>query len=84
MDEVPVGTLNLASGRDGTGSALDPAALRGAPAGLDVDVLAVQEVDSTQPRSHTSSRPATVASAIGAVDWRFAPTPDGTPSSFRS
>ncbi len=81
-DEVRVGTLNLASGRDATGSALDPAGLRGALAGVDVDVLAVQEVDSGQPRSHTSSQPAAVAAALGAVDWRFAPTMDGTPSPF--
>ena len=84
VDEVRVGTLNLASGRDATGSTLDPVGLRGSLAGLDVDVLAVQEVDSAQPRSHSSSQPATVAAAIGAVDWQFAPTLDGTPSPFRN
>jgi endonuclease/exonuclease/phosphatase family metal-dependent hydrolase len=79
-----VGTLNLASGRDVTGSSLDAAGLRAALAGVDVDVLAVQEVDAGQPRSHGLSQPAAVAAALGATDWRFAATVDGTPDPFRS
>jgi endonuclease/exonuclease/phosphatase family metal-dependent hydrolase len=79
-----VGTLNLASGRGPGGSYLDAAGLRSALAGVDVDVLAVQEIDAGQPRSSALSQPAAVAAALGAPDWRFAPTVDGTPDPFRS
>lgn len=79
-----VGTLNLASGRDGSGFSLDAAGLRAALADVDVDVLAVQEIDVGQPRSHRLSQPAEVAAALGATDWRFAATVDGTPDPFRS
>jgi endonuclease/exonuclease/phosphatase family metal-dependent hydrolase len=63
---------------------MDAAALRAALAGVDVDVLAVQEVDVGQPRSHGMSQPAEVAAALGARDWRFAPAVAGTPDPFRS
>ncbi|MGY1840932.1 MULTISPECIES: endonuclease/exonuclease/phosphatase family protein [unclassified Modestobacter] len=79
-----VGTLNLASGRDARGRSLDPAALRAALADVDVDVLAVQEVDVGQPRSRHTDQPTEVATALGAVDWRFAATVAGTPDPFRS
>jgi len=81
---VRVGTLNLASGRNGSGHSLAAAGLRSALAGVDVDVLAIQEVDAGQPRSHGLSQPAAVAAALGGPDWRFAATVDGTPSPFRS
>ena len=48
---VRVGTVNVASGRSPGGPVLDAAGLEKAVAGLDVDVLAVQEVDAGQPRS---------------------------------
>ncbi|MGY1856559.1 endonuclease/exonuclease/phosphatase family protein [Modestobacter sp. SYSU DS0290] len=79
-----VGTLNLASGRDARGRSLDPAALRAALDGVDVDVLAVQEVDVGQPRSQHTDQPTLVAAALGATDWRFAATVAGTPDPFRS
>jgi endonuclease/exonuclease/phosphatase family metal-dependent hydrolase len=79
-----VGTLNLASGRGPAGASLDGPGLAAALAGLDLDVLAVQEVDVGQARSHGLSQPAVVAAAIGATDWRFAATVDGTPDPFRS
>jgi endonuclease/exonuclease/phosphatase family metal-dependent hydrolase len=81
---VRVGTLNLASGRNSAGRSVDAAALRSALAGLDVDVLAVQEVDVGQPRSHRVDQPAEVAAALGATDWRFAAAVAGTPDPFRS
>jgi len=81
---VLVGTLNLASGRDGRGRSVDAAALRAALTGIDVDVLAVQEVDVDQPRSHGVDQPAEVAAALGATDWRFAAAVAGTPDPFRS
>ena len=79
-----VGTLNLASGRDAAGRSLDAPGLRAALADLDVDVLAVQEVDVGQPRSHGVDQPAEVAAALGATDWRFAASVAGTPDPFRS
>jgi len=83
-DVIRVGTSNLASGRDATGRALDAGALRAALAGVDADVLAVQEVDVDQPRSSSVDQPAEAAAALGAVDWRFAATVAGTPDPFRS
>ncbi|MCZ2835990.1 endonuclease/exonuclease/phosphatase family protein [Modestobacter sp. VKM Ac-2985] len=82
--ELRVGTLNLASGRDGVGRSLDAAGLRAAVAGVDADVLAVQEVDVGQPRSHGVDQPAEVAAGLGAADWRFAAAVAGTPDPFRS
>lgn len=77
-------TLNLASGRDASGRSVDAAELAAGVAGLDVDVLALQEVDVDQPRSHGVHQPSVVAAAVGAVDWRFAPTLAGTPDPFAS
>ncbi|WP_369140427.1 endonuclease/exonuclease/phosphatase family protein [Modestobacter versicolor] len=82
--ELRVGTLNLASGRDTAGRALDAAGLRAAVDGVDADVLSLQEVDVGQPRSHDVDQPAEVAAALGASEWRFAATVAGTPSPFRS
>lgn len=82
--ELRVGTLNLASGRDAAGRSVDAAGLRAALADVDVDVLAVQEVDVGQPRSHGLDHPVEVAAALGASDWRFAAAVAGTPDPFRS
>ncbi|MEI4272856.1 endonuclease/exonuclease/phosphatase family protein [Klenkia sp. LSe6-5] len=79
-----VGSVNIASGRGAGGRSVDGAALGAALAGLDVDVLALQEVDIDQPRSHGVHQPAVVADALGALDWRFAPTLAGTPDPFAS
>lgn len=82
--ELRIGTLNLASGRDGGGRSLDAATLRAALAEVDVDVLAVQEVDVGQPRSHGADQAAEVAAALGTPEWRFAAAVAGTPDPFRS
>jgi endonuclease/exonuclease/phosphatase family metal-dependent hydrolase len=50
--------------------------------GLDVDVLAVQEADAGQPRSHGVDQVAEVARALDA-DWRMVATVAGTPDPFR-
>jgi endonuclease/exonuclease/phosphatase family metal-dependent hydrolase len=78
-----VGTLNLASGRDSTGRPLDEDGLRKAVTDLDVDVLAVQEVDAGQPRSGGGDQIAVLGAALGA-DWRTAATVAGTPDPFRT
>jgi endonuclease/exonuclease/phosphatase family metal-dependent hydrolase len=77
---VRVATINLASGRDVTGESLHAEELAAAVAELDADVVAVQEVDVGQPRSHGVDQPAVVAAALRAVDWRYAATVVGTPA----
>ncbi len=79
-----VGTLNLASGRGVDGVSTDAVGLSAALADLDVDVLALQEVDVDQPRSHRVHQAAVVAEAVGAAEWRFAATLAGTPDPFAS
>jgi endonuclease/exonuclease/phosphatase family metal-dependent hydrolase len=78
-----IGTVNIASARDLRGKPSTSADLRAAIADLDVDVLALQEVDAGQPRSHGLDHVAEVARALGA-EWRMAPTIAGTPDPFRS
>lgn len=72
-------SLNLASGRDGRGESLPAPKLAAAVAGLDADVVAVQEVDTGQPRSHGVDQAAVVADALGAPDWRYAAVVHGEP-----
>jgi endonuclease/exonuclease/phosphatase family metal-dependent hydrolase len=72
-------TFNLLHGRSLTDGAVAPARLRSAVASLDVDVLAIQEVDRDQPRSGCLDLTAEVAGALGATDHRFAPAVIGTP-----
>jgi endonuclease/exonuclease/phosphatase family metal-dependent hydrolase len=79
-----IGTVNLASGRGPTGAVLPAEEVARALTLLDVDVLAVQEVDAAQPRSGGTHQAALVAAALGAADWRFVPTVAGTPSPVRS
>jgi endonuclease/exonuclease/phosphatase family metal-dependent hydrolase len=76
---VRVATVNLASGRDVTGESLRAEELAAAVAELDADVVAVQEVDVGQPRSHGVDQPVVLAAALGAADWRYAATVVGTP-----
>ncbi|MGY1631590.1 endonuclease/exonuclease/phosphatase family protein [Geodermatophilus sp. SYSU D01186] len=81
---VRIGTANISSGRGAAGTVLDRDALRAAVAGLDVDVLAVQEVDTGQPRSARTDQAAALADGLGAPHWRGAATVVGTPDPFRS
>lgn len=79
--DLGIGTLNLASGRGAAGrvhtaAELDAVLRTGLP---ELDLLAVQEVDAGQPRSHGADQAAVVAEALGAVDWRMAVTLTGTP-----
>ncbi|MPQ97870.1 endonuclease [Modestobacter sp. I12A-02628] len=79
-----IGTVNIASGRGLSGPSTGADGLAAAVAGLDVEVLAVQEVDVHQPRSHGVDQPAVLGAALGTVDGRFVPTVAGTPDPFRS
>jgi endonuclease/exonuclease/phosphatase family metal-dependent hydrolase len=81
---VRVGTLNAASGRGAGGRVLPAAELRASVAALDVDVLAVQEVDAGQPRTQGTDQAAVLAEGLGAEHWRGAATLAGTPDPFRS
>ncbi len=82
--------LNLASGRGPDGSVLSAdalgSALRGLLDGADgvaPDVVALGEVDDGQPRSGGVDQAAVAAEALGAGDWRAAPTLAGTPGRRR-
>ena len=56
--------------------------LREAILELDPDVLALQEVDRAQSRSHHADLAAVAAEAMGARDHRFVPTLAGTPGAM--
>ncbi|MBM9468894.1 endonuclease/exonuclease/phosphatase family protein [Nakamurella leprariae] len=73
-----VATFNIASGR-GADGVFDLDRFAAVIAGLDADVLALQEVDRDQPRSGGADLTAWAASAMGAVAQVFAPTLFGTP-----
>jgi endonuclease/exonuclease/phosphatase family metal-dependent hydrolase len=74
-----LGSLNLLSGRSLSDGMIDPERLVEATRQLDVDVLAVQEVDRRQPRSGEVDQTELIARTLGAVDYRFVPAVDGTP-----
>jgi endonuclease/exonuclease/phosphatase family metal-dependent hydrolase len=75
---VRVATFNILHGRSPADGDVDVARFRAAVAGLDADVLALQEVDRSQPRSHLVDLTAVAAEAMGAVDHRFVATMTGS------
>ena len=79
-----IGTWNLASGRRSDGRRARPEELADAVRALDVDVLAVQEVDRQQPRSGGHDQLALVAQALDAAGSRFVPTLAGLPGPGRA
>lgn len=72
-------TFNILHGRSLRDGQVDPNRLAEAVRRLDPDVLALQEVDRAQDRSHRADLTAVAAAAMGAVASRFAPTLLGTP-----
>lgn len=72
-------TFNLMHGRSLHDGRVDPERLRRAIAGLDADVLALQEVDRGQPRTGGIDHTAVAAEALGALEHRFAAAIIGTP-----
>lgn len=74
-----LGTFNLLHGRSLTDGRVEADRLAGAVAALDVDVLAMQEVDRNQPRSGFLDLTAVAATAMDATEFRFAPAVVGTP-----
>lgn len=72
-------TFNILHGRSLSDGAVDLERLAEAVRRLDPDVLALQEVDRSQDRSHRADLTAVAAAAMGAVASRFVPTLHGTP-----
>jgi endonuclease/exonuclease/phosphatase family metal-dependent hydrolase len=72
-------TFNLLHGRSITDGVVDLDRLAAAVRTLDPDILALQEVDRGQPRSHLADLTAVAAEAMGAVTHRFAAALSGTP-----
>lgn len=76
---MKVGSANLLSGRSLADGLIDAGRLSAAAGLLDVDVLALQEVDRNQARSGQVDQAALVARVSGAVDGRYAASLEGTP-----
>jgi endonuclease/exonuclease/phosphatase family metal-dependent hydrolase len=74
-----LGSFNLFSGRSLVGEAIEPERLVESIQLLDVDLLAIQEVDRFQVRSGGIDQAAVAAATLGAVTSRFVATVDGTP-----
>ena len=77
-----VATFNILHGRSLTEDRVSLEGLARAVRGLNPDVLALQEVDRNQPRSHGADLTAVAAEAIGAVDHRFVAALCGTPTTW--
>jgi len=74
-----VATFNILHGRSLTDDQVSVEALARAVRSLDADVLALQEVDRNQPRSHGADLTAVAAEAMGATDHRFVAALSGSP-----
>jgi endonuclease/exonuclease/phosphatase family metal-dependent hydrolase len=74
-------TFNLLHGRSMSDDRVDLDRLAAAVRSLSPDILALQEVDRDQPRSHLADLTAVAAEAMGAVTHRFAAALSGTPGS---
>lgn len=79
MPQLRFGTFNVLHGLSVTTGAIRRDDLLACAAGLDTDVLALQEVDRGQPRSHKVDQAGAIADALAAPWWRFAPAIDGVP-----
>jgi len=77
--EVRLASVNLFSGRSLSDGLIDHDRVAAAVAGLEADVVALQEVDRAQPRSGHADQAGLVAAATGAVAHRFVPLVAGTP-----
>ena len=72
-------TFNILHGRSTADDQVDVDRFAAAVKTLDADVLALQEVDREQPRSHHADLTAVAAAAMGATDHRFVAAIAGTP-----
>jgi endonuclease/exonuclease/phosphatase family metal-dependent hydrolase len=76
---VRLATFNLLHGRSLSDGTVHADRVTAAVAGLDADVLGLQEVDKAQPRSGLLDLTAIAADALGAPAHRFAAAVVGTP-----
>jgi len=76
---VRIATFNILHGRAPSERFVDEERYAAAIASLDADVLALQEVDRSQPRSGCADQTALAAEAMGATHHRFEPALWGTP-----
>lgn len=72
-------TFNILNGRSPADDRVEVDTFADAVRDLDADVLALQEVDRNQPRSHGTDLTAVAAQAMGAVDHRFVAALTGSP-----
>lgn len=72
-------TFNILHGRSPADGVVDLDRFRAGVSRLDADVLALQEVDRDQPRSHGADLTAVAADAMAAPQHRFVATLAGTP-----
>jgi endonuclease/exonuclease/phosphatase family metal-dependent hydrolase len=79
LTHMRLATFNLLHGRSTRDGLVDLDRLATAVRALDADILALQEVDRGQPRSHLADLTAVAAEAMGAVTHRFAAALSGTP-----
>jgi endonuclease/exonuclease/phosphatase family metal-dependent hydrolase len=76
---VRLATFNILHGRSLSDGAVRAERLAAAVAGLDADIIGLQEVDHAQPRSGLLDLTAIAAEALGAPEHRFAAAVAGTP-----
>jgi endonuclease/exonuclease/phosphatase family metal-dependent hydrolase len=76
---VRLATFNILHGRSVTDEDVDIGRFETAVKSLDADILALQEVDRDQPRSHKADLTAVAAAAGGFVAHRFVAAISGTP-----
>lgn len=74
-----IGTWNLLHGLAPHSGSVESETMAKAAALLDCDLLAIQEVDHSQPRSGNLDQTAEIAGALGTSEFRFAPALVGTP-----
>src|SRR5687767_7032730 len=74
-------TFNILHGRSLTDNQVSVEGLARAVRSLDADVLALQEVDRNQSRSHRADLTAVAAEAMGASEHRFVAAMTGSPGS---
>jgi endonuclease/exonuclease/phosphatase family metal-dependent hydrolase len=77
---LKVATWNISAGRTWDGSRVDLDLTLVTLRRLDADLVAVQEVDRDQPRSHRADQARQLGEALG-MEWRYAPALLGTPGS---
>ena len=77
---LKVATWNIFGGRVWDGSRVDLDLTLAMLRRLDADLVAVQEVDRDQGRSHQADQARLLGEALG-MDWRYAPALLGTPGS---